>query len=180
MKKTVKVLALAIASFAVAQSASAQSVSATSNATGTIVSPLTITWLTDMRFGNMAVTPTSGTVVMAPTSGSGGRTATGGVSLPGVTGTVSAASYTVTGEGGDTYTITLPSSASTLADGSSHTMTLDSWTNNFGSTHTFSGTGFSTETLYVGGTLHIAGSQTPGVYALTTGGSGVFSVTLNY
>jgi hypothetical protein len=184
MKNTIKMLAIVVAGIACANSASAQSVSATADATGTIVQPLTITKTTDMQFGNMAVTATAGTVVMTAASGAGGRSATGGVTLPSNAGTVSAASFHITGQAGDTYSITIPSAAATLSDGAGtpHTMTLDTWTASpAAGSHTGTLSGGGTDDVYVGATLHIAGSQTPGTYRLSsTGGSGVFTVTVSY
>src|SRR5258707_15610441 len=104
---------LVITAFALLVSASgsfAQS-TATATATATIVTPISITKTVDMNFGNVAVqASTGGTVVLAP---AGTRTTTGGVTLPVTAGTVTAASFTVNGQGAYTYAITLPSSAVT-------------------------------------------------------------------
>lgn len=181
MKRTMKTFAIALASIACVNSASAQSVSATSNATGTIVTPLSITHGTDLSFGNMAVLSSGGTVVLAP---GGGRTTTGDVSLPAAGGTVTAASFSVNGEPGDTYTIILPSGTATLSDGAGgtpHTMDLGTWKTNYspGTTGTLDGSG--ADALTVGATLTVGGSQAPGTYSLTaTGGTGAFTITISY
>jgi hypothetical protein len=53
-------------------------------------------------------------------------------------------------------------------------MTVDTWTSTPSSTGTLSSGG--TQTLTVGGTLHVAGSQVSGTYTSAT----PFSVTVNY
>ncbi len=140
-------------------------------ATATIVTPISITKTVDMNFGNVAVqSTTGGTVVLAP---DGTRTQTGGVILPVTPGTVTAASFTVNGQGTYTYAITLPSTALNLSDGASHTMTVTAFTS------TPSGTGAltaGTQTLNVGGTLNVGAGQTAGVYVSAT----PFNVTVNY
>jgi hypothetical protein len=123
-----------------------------------------------MNFGNVAVSTAPGTVVLTP---AGTRTFTGGITLPAVTGTVTAASFTVTGEGSYTYAITLPATATTIDDDASHTMTVDTWTSNPSGTGTLSS---GTQTLTVGATLNVGGSQVAGTYTSDT----PFTVTVNY
>lgn len=144
-------------------------VSATATATATIVAPITIVKTVDMNFGNVAASTVAGTVILAP---AGTRTFTGGVRLPVVPGTVTAASFDVTGEGANTYAITLPSSAISLADASSHTMSVDVFTSTPSTTGTLTS---GAQTITVGGTLHVGATQAPGVYT-----SGNFTVTVNY
>src|SRR5688500_14116799 len=84
---------------------------AQATATATIVTPISITKITEMNFGNLAVDAASaGSVVLDP-SATPNRTPADGVSLPSTTGTVSAARFTVTGNAGYTYAITLPNIA---------------------------------------------------------------------
>ena len=168
-KVTFKILACAILFSGFAVTASAQS-SATATATATIITPITITKNTDMNFGNVAVqSTTGGTVVMVP---AGTRSATGGVTLPGASGTVSAASFTVNGETGYSYAITLPTSV-VLTDPASHSMQVE----DFSSTPTATGmlTG-GTETINVGATLKVTAAQPAGVYTSAS----PFTVTVNY
>jgi len=143
---------------------------ASATATATIVTPISIVKDVDMNFGNVAVRSTAGgTVVLSP---AGVRTKTGGVTLPLTTGTVSAASFTVSGTGAYTYTITLPSTALTITSGA-NTMTVTAFTS------TPSGTGQLTageQTLNVGATLNVATAQPSGVYVSAT----PFDVTVNY
>ena len=162
-------LALAIIVLGFAATSFAQ-VTATASTTATIITPIAIEKDVDLNFGNIAVSPTLGGTVVLPTSGS--RTKTGGVTLPVVTGTVSAASFTVTGEGNSTYSITLPSSAITLT-GPSGTMTVE----NFVSTPSNTGTlNSGTQEVKVGATLNVGAAQAAGTY---TNESGLF-VTVNY
>src|SRR5258706_7926598 len=106
MKKGTKLILAALVMMVSASGAYAQS-TATATATATIVTPISITKTVDMNFGNVAVqVGTGGTVLMTP---AGVRSVTGGVTLPATAGTVSAASFTVNGQGVYTYAITLPS-----------------------------------------------------------------------
>ena len=162
--------ALAALSVIAFSSTSFAQATATATATATIVTPISITKTVDMNFGNVAVqTGTGGTVIMTP---AGVRSTTGGVTLPAVVGTVTAASFTVNGQGTYTYAITLPSSAVTLTNGA-NTMTADTFTS------TPSGTGAltaGTQTLNVGANLNVAAAQAAGIYVSGT----PFSVTVNY
>jgi hypothetical protein len=169
MKTTLKLAVLTIALVTLTATTFAQ-VSATANASATVITPIAISKTIDMNFGNIAVSPTvAGTVVLAP---AGTRTKTGGVTLPAVTGTVTAASFTVSGLGTSTYSITLPTTI-TLTGNPSGSMTL----NNF--TSTPSGTGALTagsQTLLVGGTLNVSAAQAAGTYTNTAD----MTVTVNY
>jgi len=142
-------------------------------ASALLITPITIAKNIDMSFGNIAVSSTtSGTVILSP---SGLRTTggAGGVTLPAATGTVTAADFTVSGQGGYTYTVTLPASAS-ISDGSGHSMTINSFTSSPSVTGTLSTGG--TQPLTVGATLTLSAGQTPGSYTNAT----AVAVTVNY
>lgn len=162
-----KILAISILMFAFVAATFGQ-VGATATATATIVTPIAIVNASNMNFGNVAVSTAAGTVVLAP---AGTRTATGGVTLPAVGGTVSAATFTVTGTSGATYSISLPATA-TISFGAID-MTVDNFTSNPTPTGTLTG---GTETLQVGATLNVGASQAAGVYTSGT----PFTVTVNY
>jgi hypothetical protein len=165
--KNLLVLAIIVLGFAASSFAQ---VTATASTTATIITPIAITKDVDMNFGNIAVSPTLGGTVVLPTAGA--RTLTGGVTLPVVTGTVTAASFTVTGEGNSTYSITLPSSAILLTSPSG-TMTVG----NFVSTPSNTGALSSgSQEIKVGATLNVGAAQAAGTY---TNASGLF-VTVNY
>jgi uncharacterized protein DUF4402 len=173
MKNIFKTLAIAsVAVIGFSNSTFAQA-SATASANATIITPIAISKTTDMNFGNVAVSATSsGTVVLAPagTRTSGGS---GGVTLPSTTGTVSAAAFNVTGQANFTYAITLPSTC-TISDGSSHTMTVNTFTSSPSSTGTLSSGG--SQTLTVGATLNVSAAQAANTYTNSTG----VPVTVNY
>ncbi|MFT5251424.1 MAG: hypothetical protein ACI87N_000403 [Flavobacteriales bacterium] len=125
---------------------------------------------TDMNFGTIAAS-TAGTVIL---SASGSRTASGGLMLPSFTGAVSAAQFTVNGDPNYTYTITLPTNYTLYESGiGPASMLVNAFTSTPSATGNLSG---GTETILVGATLTVGGSQTAGYY---TNGIG-FEVTVNY
>lgn len=151
-----------------------QTATASSIATATIVTPISIAHDgADMNFGNVSVSPvTGGTVILAT---DGNRTSTGGVTLPAITGVVSAAVFTISGEIGYAYTISLPTTDYIITD----PVSLDIMeVNNFISlpaegTQTLTA---ATQSLSVGATLNVGAGETSGVYTNATG----FDVTINY
>jgi len=164
-----KFFAAAVVALAFTSASHAQS-TATATATATIITPIAIAKVTDMNFGNVAVqTANPGTVILAP---NGTRTRTDGVTLPAVTGPVTAATFTVTGSGTSTYSITLPTTVTLTHSGGVETMTATSFTSNP------SGTGAlvaGTQDIAVGATLNVGAAQLAGVYQSTN-----FDVTVNY
>lgn len=167
--KKITILVSLVALFAISSLTVNAQVSAVAETSANIVGPISISKSVDLSFGNVAVSPTiAGTVVLDPASA---RTQTGGVTLPVITGTVSAAKFTVAGESGTTYAITLP--ASVVLTNGGNTMTV----NNFTSTPTATGSLASgTEDIFVGGTLNVAAAQVSGLY---TNASDLV-VTVNY
>lgn len=143
---------------------STQPVSATAAVSATIIAPLAISQLTDMNFGNVAVGSAVGTVVL---TSAGGRSVTGSCQLSASNpGTVSAASFAITGQGSYTYGITLPTAATTINYGTSSSMSVDTYVSNPSTPGTLTS---GSQTLLVGGTLHVLGSQPAGVYTAATG-----------
>jgi hypothetical protein len=146
--------------------------SATASSSATIVAPIGIEKSADMNFGNVATNDAGGTVVLT----TGGSTSkTGGVTLPANTGTVTAAAFDVTGESDYTYTITLPSTAITLQDdaGTPNEMTVGTFVSDPLTTGALVS---GAQTVNVGATLNVDGSQEPGVYTNTSD----LTVTVNY
>ena len=171
MKQISKFFAFAIVMIAFSAGAIAQ-VSATATASATIITPIAIVNAGNMNFGNIAVSAVPGTVVL-PAAIAPVRTVTGGCTLPATIGTVSAAAFTVTGQAGFTYAITLPASASLTGPGAP--MTADT----FVSSPTVAAGGLltgGTQTLYVGATLNVGGAQVAGLYTTAV----AFTVTVNY
>ena len=159
-----------VLSTAVLSEASAQA-TATATASANIVTPISIAQVTNLQFGNVAVSATLGGDVIINTSGV--RSSTFGVTLPATTGTVTAASFTVSGHGSYTYAITLPASV-IITNGSSVTMLVDDFVSSPNGTGTLSAGG--TQTLNIGATLEVAAAQASGAYLSAT----PFSVTVNY
>lgn len=142
-----------------------------SNAQVTSVKSIAIQKIADMSFGTIAVSAASGgTVILNP---DGSRSASGGITLPATSGNVAAASFDVTGEGGYTYSITLPGTNHTLSSGA-NSMIVNAFTSTPASRGTLSLLG--AQTLTVGATLNIAAGQPAGTYTSET----VFEVTVNY
>jgi hypothetical protein len=145
-------------------------VTASANVSATIVTPISITKTYDLNFGNIAPSSSGGEVVIDP---AGSRSASGGVTLPGTVGTVAAASFHVTGTPNYSYSITLPSVPLTISSGGDN-MTVNVFASEPAVTGTLDASG--SQTINVGATLHVVGSQTPGFYASGT----PFTVTVNY
>jgi hypothetical protein len=168
--KFTKVLGLGIVLAAFSTGISAQA-TATATATATIITPIAITKDINMNFGNLAVQAlTGGTAVLSP---AGAITTTGGVTSPATQGAIAAASFTVTGDGNRTFSITLPASVVLTRNTGTETMTANAFTSNPTPTGTLAS---GTATLTVGATLTVAAAQMPGVYVSGT----PFSVTVNY
>jgi Domain of unknown function (DUF4402) len=137
----------------------------TASASVTIVSAISITKTVDMNFGD--VVEGAGTVILATDNG---RTATGNTTLGNST-AAAAASFSVTGDSGATYAITLPGSAITLT-GTGTDMTVDTFVSDHpGDTGTLTG---GTDTILVGATLNVGATQTTGAY------TGSFDLTVAY
>jgi Domain of unknown function (DUF4402) len=127
--------------------------------------PITITTLTGLGFGQVIATSTPGIVTVTP---AGTRSVSGGAVLGNGLG-VTAGTFLITGDLNNTYSITLPSSA-TLSSGAG-TMTAD----NFTSSPSDSGNlGLGTQVLAVGADLHVGASQSTASY------SGTYAVTVAY
>ena len=138
-------------------------VAATVDITATLLAPISISSSGDLAFGTMLTTGTAGTVTVTP---AGARSS---VDVDLLGGFPAAAAFDVTGEWANTYSITLPSSATLTSGGD--TMTIDTFNHDAGGTPTLSG---GSDTFNVGATLNVGATQAGGTY------SGTFSVTVNY
>jgi hypothetical protein len=160
-------LAIGLTTAAKAQNTSATNTEATANAT--IVTPISISKVADLNFGSIVKSGAGGTVTINPD----GSVSTSGVSMFAGAGAVAtaAAEFTISGESGYLYTISLPADdAVVLNDGSSHSMTVKSFSNNASGTF-----GATSETYQVGATLTVGANQAAGTYI-----SDPFSVTVTY
>jgi hypothetical protein len=170
LKTTFKSAALAAVLSLVAGSAFAQA-TATVNTTvnTTIIRPITLTQNTSLAFGTV-VKPNSGNGNVTIDKATGARTSDGGVAVIGSG--FSRATYTVSGEGAQAFTITVPGSM-TMAGQGNITVTL---------TATASGSTVLSSTLGqpgtldfgIGGTFPIGNGTNSGVY------TGTFPVTVAY
>ena len=154
---------------AAALQSSVQAASTTATATAVVATAIGIAKTIDMSFGTIAGGATTGTVILAT---DGSRTTTGGTNvLSGSPG--AAASFDVTGEGANTYSITLPGTPHPLT-GPGPDMNITAWDSLPLGTGTLTA---GAQTLLVGATLAVdtAGNQTPGLYT-----SAAFTVTVNY
>ncbi len=146
---------------------SVQAASTTATAAAVVATAIGIAKTVDMDFGTVAEDGSGGTIILAT---DGSRTITGGASaLSGSPG--AAASFNVTGEGANTYSITLPGSVT--LDSGGNTMTATTFVTLPTPTGTLTA---GAETLLVGATLTLAASQASGTYLSTT----PFTVTVAY
>lgn len=171
MTKFFKISAAALVLATVSAPAFAQSSATTSaNATTRIIQAITLTKTADLAFGNVVKPSTgSGTV----TIGSGADTiAVTGTGAAAASGTTSRAKFTVGGEGGQTFSVTVPASV-TMSSGANNlvvTLTGDA------ATGTLSGAlgSAGTATVNVGGAFPITNTTASGNY------TGSFNVTVAY
>jgi hypothetical protein len=178
MKKVLLTAALfTVLSFAallpVANAASSNENTATATATATanILRGITIAKTQDLNFGQ--IVPNAGGVVTVSTAGV--RTSTDAAMLiPTSYDAPKAAAFDVTGDGGHSFSITLPASAS-ISKGTD-SMVIDNFTSSLGASSTLSGVlnAEGAQNFTVGADLHVEASQAYGAY------SGTFDVTVTY
>jgi len=154
---------------AMAQQADA---SASASASVTIVAAMgMVTNTAELSFGSIVASASAAGTVEQTAAANPARTGIG-VTLGSNT-AVSAATFSVTGDGSATYAIMLPS----IPEIATHTNATDEITfTPFSSLPTVTGLldAGGAQTIYVGGTLNVAKSQRPGVY------TGMFNVTVAY
>jgi hypothetical protein len=149
------------------------SASATASGSATIIQAITISKTADLGFGTI-VKPTSGganTITVSSTGNSRSITGAGNGVAANAAGVTSAA-FTVTGEGGSAFSISVPSSFNMT----SGTNTLVVTTSQSATTATLSGSIGATgsQTFGVGGSFPVATNTTSGSY------TGNFVVTVSY
>ena len=164
MKKIVKLFALATIMVAFSVNAFAQGVSATSNASATIITPLTISNTGPLNFGNISVGALAGGTVSL--SAANVRTAGGTCSFQALPAST-VATFDITGAAGANLLVTLPAS-STILNGATP-MTLDNFIHDAPATIVGGAL-----TFHVGATLNVNAGQLAGPY------TGTFNVTINY
>ena len=165
----IKFYALAILMLSFSASAFAQS-NATASTTAELVIPISISKVTDMNFGTVAASSTSGTVALDYADG---RTPSGGASLPAGSTLETTAVFTVTGEGTSGFSIAIPSSPITLTGSVAGTMTVSNFLSDLGTSSSLvAGSG----TIKVKATLNVPANAVAGTYSNASG----LSVTVNY
>jgi hypothetical protein len=164
-------LAAGLAGGACAQNSAQQ----TTTATGTIFQPIQLAKNSDLSFGTV-VRPASGSGVVIIAQADGARTLTGSGFLlaTGPNALAARASYTVTGEGGQTFAITVPANFNMTRIGGSETIqvTLTPTATTGLLSSTLGNTG--TTTFGVGGSIPVANTTQSGAY------SGTFNVIVAY
>ena len=149
-------LTLIVPAAAMAQSSDTAQADALAN----IIAPITLTWASDLNFGDI-VTDADGGTVTVTTGGAG--TAFGGLTLLAST-TTTAATFTVGGTSGRAFTLTVDPTVTLVGPGNDMTASLVG-----------SGNGVvGTDNVAVGGALKVGATQTEGSY------SGEFDVTVSY
>ena len=168
MRSNICLAALA-ATFVAATPAVAQQASATAEARGVVLSPLTLTKVSDLDFGTVAGSAVAGNVTVDADSGI--RNVGGGVTA--VPSAFSRARFDGLGQSGQTVQLTLvPPTGNVLVSGA-NTVTVNSiGFDSGGTTRVLPASGAFT--AYVGGEFGIAANQPNGTY------SALFQVTADY
>lgn len=167
MKRITLVIAI-ILIFGISNQVKAQnSATDSANASVTLITPISITKTADLNFGTFVASSSSGTITITPggtVSVSGGVTEISG-------GDKSAATFTVAGETGQSYVITLPTTGVALNSSiEGESLMLNAFTSN----PTDTGIVGTDGTISVGGTLTIPADSKADTY------TGTFDVTVNY
>jgi hypothetical protein len=170
--KTAAAIAIisAIASPALAQSSASQSTTASVK----IVQPISLAKNANLAFGTV-VKPSSGsnTVTISNASDTPALTGGGDASLASAS-TTSRAAYTVTGEGGQTFNISVPASVTMTRSGGSETLSVTLTPSAASGTLSGAFGAAGTQTFTVGGAFTVASTTLSGNY------SGSFSTTVAY
>ncbi|MFN3583230.1 DUF4402 domain-containing protein [Phenylobacterium sp.] len=143
-------------------------------ATGVIFQPIVLTKDTDLNFGTV-VRPQSGSGSVAIDAATGQRTLSGQGAVLNTGPAAGRATFTVGGEGGQTFTISAPATLTLTRSGGSETVVATLTPS--ATTGVLSGSlggGPGSSSFGVGGQLPIADSLTAGAYA------GTFTVTVAY
>ncbi len=171
MKNLVKFSLILVVVFGLASTTFGQSSSANGVSAATIVTPINLTHDggVSLDFGDIAVGTTETDIVVNAQTGD--RSISGGGDAVFVGTNSSSDAFTVTGEDGEAFYITLPSSIQTVTDGT-NTMDLKDFTSfpAVGSSPTISGS----TPVKVGATLTVGATQAAGLY------TGSYLVTVGY
>ena len=161
-----------VATGALAQETSSQ----TTTSTGTVFKPIVLTKNTDLSFGKV-VRPATGSGVVNIAAVDGARTISGSGALitgPGGQATPGRATYSVAGEGGQAFSITVPANFNMIRSGGAETLAVT--LTSTATSGTLSGALGSAGSLAfgVGGSIPLANNTATGAY------TGTFQVTVQY
>jgi hypothetical protein len=164
---------LAVMALAISGAGSAMAATATATSTSVVITPIQITKTADLSFGSIAGGATAGTVTVSP---NGSRSFTGGTVTAG--GTSTAAQFSVTGQAGLTYSISLAGTSSQLTSGGNNLgftaisdVTASAITTGTAPSGTLTG---GNQTIFVGGVLTVGINQLAGTY------TGSINVAVDY
>jgi len=172
----VRSLLLAAAVAAVAGQASAQAnANQPTTTTGTIFQPILLAKNSDLSFGTV-VRPTNGTGTVSIAASNGQRALTGAGALlnSGPNAPPSRATYTITGEGGQSFSVTTPPNFSMTRTGGSETILVTLTPTITSGQLSGSLGGAGTTAFGVGGSLAISNNTPSGAYV------GTFNVVVAY
>lgn len=170
-RMTLQAFRLAALALAVAGAGSAIAATAVATSTSVVVAPIAIAKATDLSFGSFAAGATAGTVTISP---NGNRGVSGGV--VGAPGATTAAQFDVTGNSGNTYSISvtgtqLSSGADTMSFTPVSDLTASAITSGTVTAGSLVG---GAQSIYVGGVLAVNANQAAGTY------TGSVSATVEY
>ncbi|HYC03521.1 MAG TPA: DUF4402 domain-containing protein [Azospirillaceae bacterium] len=138
------------------------------NATAMIIGPINVAPVTQLSFGSLFAGASAGTVTI---DASGNRNTSGGVTAGG--GSVSAASFTISGQASQAYTITLPAATNLTSGANTMPISIAAADLSGGSTTRVTDAG-GNDSFSLGGTLSVGANQAPGSYAAT------LTITVNH
>lgn len=165
-------IALAMAQAAQAQTPTSASTSA--NGTAAVIQPVTLVKNTDLAFGSL-VRPSLGsnTVTIDPTSGARSISGTGDAA-PGSALTATRATYSVAGEGGATFSVTIPRTFTMARVGGSETLPVSLTASAVSGALSGSNGSVGSANFSIGGSLPLSSTTVSGDY------TGTFNVTVGY
>lgn len=171
---TVRKLAIGVGALSAMTSIAHAQDSSTATASGsaTIIQPISASATAPLAFGTI-VKPTDASTATVSVDNSGTRSITGSAAA---LGSATAAGFAIVGEGGSSYTVSVPSSIDLVAGTNTLVVTT---TNNSTGGGILGGAGASigttqTNTFGVGGSFNISNGTASGAY------TGTFTVTANY
>lgn len=160
-----------LAGGAAAQASSTQ----TTNSTVTVFRPIVLSKTSDLSFGTV-VRPTSGSGTVTISNADGSRSVVGGIALlnTGPNAAAGRATYSVAGEGGQAYAVTVPANFVMTRTGGSETITVTLSASSAGGTLSGALGAAGSASFGVGGSLPVANTTASGAYA------GTFNVVVAY